>query len=649
MAFFIEKIIMHNRAPFDHLELNFSDKEIIILNAFNGGGKTTLLSHIVDSFYEIARSCYQREFEQRQNDFYRISSSAYNLDQQKFSIFYVRYNLDGENLDYIDIHNNITLQEYDETIKLEGKIPFESFSRVLERENCVKFISQNANEENKKKIFERNIATYFPSYRFEYPGYLNTPYKNDITFRMEGEFSGYLPNPIEVITDLPQLANWLMDVVLDWQIYKQSQSVLDENNKINYIDVTPENIRIFNILNTIIDKTLKKEDQTGYLRLGIGKRSNPGQRISVMCNMPDNTSKMYYPSIFNVSAGESAIITLFGEILHQADRVSQYNTVSGIVIVDEVDKHLHIKLQKEILPGLVSLFPNVQFIMSSHSPFITMGLSEKLSSRLKVIYLSNGGGHEIQAAQNPLYEEVYQMMLNDNENYKNLYERLKLTNRKYILLVEDSYVQIYKIAWLKLKGIDFDTDNLDSVFDKNAEFKIIGGNDCNGIAGLLNAKNTEIFSGKYIIGLFDYDKDGSERFYNLKEKFAQKKILGDLSAGFYKIKETVAGTKMCALMLPVPERLHPLISRYQNGNDKIWEGDGKFANYVEIETLLPTSYLKNNSSYESNNICGIKYYKARDKKKGSLWKDLVSQPKDIFDDFAPLFKAIYNLFELSEF
>lgn len=61
---------------------------------------------------------------------------------------------------------------------------------------------------------------------------------------MEGEFSGYLPNPIEVITDLPQLANWLMDVVLDWQIYKQSQSVLDENNKINYIDVTPENIRI---------------------------------------------------------------------------------------------------------------------------------------------------------------------------------------------------------------------------------------------------------------------------------------------------------------------------------------------------------------------------------------------------------------------
>lgn len=48
MAFFIEKMIFHNRAPFKHLELNFKDKDIILLNAVNGGGKTTVLSHIAD-------------------------------------------------------------------------------------------------------------------------------------------------------------------------------------------------------------------------------------------------------------------------------------------------------------------------------------------------------------------------------------------------------------------------------------------------------------------------------------------------------------------------------------------------------------------------------------------------------------------------
>lgn len=58
MAFYIEKMIFHNRAPFKHLELNFKDKDIILLNAVNGGGKTTVLSHIADAFYELARCCF---------------------------------------------------------------------------------------------------------------------------------------------------------------------------------------------------------------------------------------------------------------------------------------------------------------------------------------------------------------------------------------------------------------------------------------------------------------------------------------------------------------------------------------------------------------------------------------------------------------
>ena len=69
---------------------------------------------------------------------------------------------------------------------------------------------------------------------------------------------------------------------------------------------------------------------------------------------------------------------------------------------------------------------------------------------------------------------------------------------------------------------------------------------------------------------FDYDKEGSERFYNLKEGFNQKNILGGLSTGFYKTKNKVHDdTKIYALILPIPERLHSLISRSQNGEDKI--------------------------------------------------------------------------------
>lgn len=648
MAFFIEKMIFHNRAPFKHLELNFKDKDIILLNAVNGGGKTTVLSHIADAFYELARKYYQEEFEGRQFKFYRVSSAIYNLNPEEASFVYIRFNLNGEQVDYVDVRNHTTLDYYNEAIVLENKIPFSSFSNQLEKRNGIKFFSSNLNEQKAKEVFEQNIATYFPSYRFEYPGYLNDVYKPQLKFDYEGRFSGYLPNPIEVITDLPNLANWLMDVVLDGQIYKKTQTVSVGNDKTVDVDVTPEMLNIFNSLNSIINQALY--NNRGTLRLGIGKRSNPGQRISVMLDTKNGPSSTYYPSIFNISAGEACIITMFGEILRQADNLGKYSDISGIVIIDEIDKHLHIKLQKEILPRLFGVFPNIQFILSSHSPFVSMGLANNLPMRSKIIDLSSGEGIEITPQENPLYEEVYQMMLNENEQYKKMYEVLKASRKKYKLLVEDSYAQIYKIAWLKLKGIDFDKDNLDVIFDNNSDFEIIRGNDCNGIAGILNAKSTELYKGMKIIGLFDYDQEGSEKFYNLKEGFNKKDILGNLSTGFYKTKTTVPDdTKMFALLLPVPERLHSLISRSQNEKDKIWTGDGKFANYVEIETLLPVSYLQSTTGYESNNICGTDYFKAKDENKKSLWKDLVLQDKEVFSDFIPLFKAIHSLFELSEF
>ena len=648
MAFFIEKMIFHNRAPFKHLELNFKDKDIIMLNAVNGGGKTTVLSHIVDAFYEIARKYYQEEFEGKQNKFYRVSSAIYNLNPEEASFVYIRFNLNGEQIDYVDIRNLTTQDCYDKAIVIDNKIPFFAFSEQLEKQNNVKFFSSNMNKQKAEGIFEQSIATYFPSYRFEYPGYLNDVYKSSLKFDYEGKFNGYLPNPIEVITDLPNLANWLMDVVLDWQIYKQTQKVAVGNDKTIDIDATPELLRIFNSINSIINQTLY--NKKGTLRLGIGKRSNPGKRISVMLDSQDGQSLTYYPSIFNISAGEACIITMFGEILHQADNLGKFSDISGIVIIDEVDKHLHIKLQKEVLPKLFVMFPNIQFIISSHSPFVSMGLSDRLSQRLRIFDLSSGQGMEIQQHENPLYEEVYQMMINENEQYKKMYESLKSSHKEYKLLVEDSYAQIYKIAWMKLKGIDFDKDNLDVVFDNNVDFEIISGNDCSGIAGLLNAKSTEIYKGMKVIGLFDYDKEGSEKFYQLKEGFNKKDILGSLSSGFYKTK-TIASddTKIFALMLPVPKRLHSLISRSQNGEDKIWAGDGMFANYVEIETLLPVSYLQTSEGYELNNICGTDYYKAKDKNKKSLWKNLILQDKEVFSDFIPLFKAIHSLFELSEF
>ncbi len=42
----------------------------------------------------------------------------------------------------------------------------------------------------------------------------------------------------------------------------------------------------------------------------------------------------------------------------------------GIVLIDEPETHLHLSLQYQVLPTLTTLFPNIQFIVATHSPAV---------------------------------------------------------------------------------------------------------------------------------------------------------------------------------------------------------------------------------------------------------------------------------------
>nr|WP_310615991.1 AAA family ATPase [Pantoea cypripedii] len=50
--------------------------------------------------------------------------------------------------------------------------------------------------------------------------------------------------------------------------------------------------------------------------------------------------------------------------------------VQGIILIDEVDLHLHPAWQREFLPRLINVFPSMQFIVSTHSPFIIQSVKE---------------------------------------------------------------------------------------------------------------------------------------------------------------------------------------------------------------------------------------------------------------------------------
>lgn len=505
MSFNLVKAIFINRAPFEHLVLDFKEKGINVLSAINGKGKTTILSHVVDAFYEMAKQCYTGSFEGKENKFYRFSSPIFHLDNSRYSIVYFRFTIDGEFIDYIDCRGkDLTVENYESAIQLENPIPFERVINIIQSNNCAKVFSDNLNKERVMSIFDNNILTYFPAYRYEQPYYLNDPYKFSVKFNIDSQFSGYLTNPIEVTSEIEVLANWIMDVVLDWLNYKQ------------------ENLEsvIFQNLNRILSSTLSSKYPDRCLRFGIGRRNNSGQRISIMYDNQQGTSYPISPNIFCLSSGELALLSMFGEVLRQGDNIKnnvQLNQIAGIVLIDEVDMHLHIKLQKEILPELFNLFPNIQFIVSSHSPFLNMGLADTLAERFQIIDLDNNG-ITCSPTNNKLYKEVYDMMIGENQRYADKYNDLvsKIeSNSKPIIITEGKtdYRHIRNaINKLGRKNIDVDfyevpddwgDSRLQSMLDNLSRIK----------------------QRKIVIGIFDRDSKTYLEYLNVEHQ--QYKIFGN--------------------------------------------------------------------------------------------------------------------------
>jgi predicted ATPase len=71
------------------------------------------------------------------------------------------------------------------------------------------------------------------------------------------------------------------------------------------------------------------------------------------------------------SGGMSAIMEMAWQIFLRSRDKQQFT-----VMIDEPENHLHPSLQRSILPNLLTAFPSVQFIVSTHSPFIVTSVPD---------------------------------------------------------------------------------------------------------------------------------------------------------------------------------------------------------------------------------------------------------------------------------
>jgi predicted ATP-binding protein involved in virulence len=78
----------------------------------------------------------------------------------------------------------------------------------------------------------------------------------------------------------------------------------------------------------------------------------------------------------SLSSGYSSIFDIYADLLMRTEyfKVTPAELV-GIAFIDEIDAHLHVSLQKIIFEFLTKSFPKVQFVVTTHSPFVLMSVS----------------------------------------------------------------------------------------------------------------------------------------------------------------------------------------------------------------------------------------------------------------------------------
>lgn len=93
----------------------------------------------------------------------------------------------------------------------------------------------------------------------------------------------------------------------------------------------------------------------------------------------------------HLSDGQRTILGLFCDIARRAAILNPHfegeanEKTDGVVLIDELDLHLHPQWQMNIIGNLQKTFPNIQFICTTHSPILLRSIEKE-----KVIILENG-------------------------------------------------------------------------------------------------------------------------------------------------------------------------------------------------------------------------------------------------------------------
>lgn len=133
------------------------------------------------------------------------------------------------------------------------------------------------------------------------------------------------------------------------------------------------------------------------------------------------------------------VLDLMIRMVKKKGRIFEFD-LPGIVLIDEIETHLHLELQKQIMHILTCLFPNIQFIVSTHSPFVLNSLDNVVIYDLENHIIVENGLSDV--PYDGIVKGYFQVdtlsdtLKNKFQQYKTLVQKPKLTDDDFEKIAE---------------------------------------------------------------------------------------------------------------------------------------------------------------------------------------------------------------------